>query len=346
MLNSITDSRTHRYWSERNLTLLEHLPSSDFPRLNPVLPNTLLFIGGLYDSFCSVPYVYTLASHLSQRQQWTLMEVKLSSSGLGWANGNLDRDVDEIGRAVVYIRGLVRSAYSETSLANGGGKVVLMGHSTGSQDVLHYLYRKSEQERPPVDGAILQAAVSDREALAVMREGSEDVQHAYDECLRMSLDSNMGNPPGKICTLPLELTTILGWPKVYVSYERFLSLASPFSPLKPGPDDLFSSDLSEETLQKTFGEVGRCGMLTVSGDSRPSTLILLSADDEYTPKPVDKEGLLRRWRLALEYGSTDLAPGSGIIAGASHNVKEYSSQLDLIKRVSGYLDSITGAVQK
>lgn len=344
MASSTVDGRTHRYWPERNLTLLEHQPPGDHPRLNPVLPNTLLFIGGLCDSFRSVPYVHTLASHLSQGQQWTLMEIKLSSSGLGWANGSLDRDVEELGKAIAYIRDLVSSAYPESGIASDGGKVILMGHSTGSQDVLHYLYRKCEQERPPLDGAILQAAVSDREALAMMRERSEDVQHAYEECLRIALECNREDLQSKMCTLPPELTTILGWPRVYVSCERFLSLASPFSPEKPGPDDLFSSDLSDATLQKTFGEVGRRGMLTPSGNIRPSMLVLLSAEDEYTPETVDKEALLLRWRLALESGSTGLAPGSGIIAGASHNVKEYSSQIDLTKRVLEFLHSVTGGV--
>ena len=37
-----------------------------------------------------------------------------------------------------------------------------MGHSTGSQDVIHYLSSKSSS-RPKVDGGIMQAPVSDRE---------------------------------------------------------------------------------------------------------------------------------------------------------------------------------------
>lgn len=37
-------------------------------------------------------------------------------------------------------------------------KIVIMGHSTGSQDVIHYLLN-----RTGVDGGIMQAPVSDRE---------------------------------------------------------------------------------------------------------------------------------------------------------------------------------------
>jgi hypothetical protein len=38
-----------------------------------------------------------------------------------------------------------------------------MGHSTGSQDVIHYLTSSSASERPKVDGGIMQAPASDRE---------------------------------------------------------------------------------------------------------------------------------------------------------------------------------------
>jgi hypothetical protein len=38
-----------------------------------------------------------------------------------------------------------------------------MGHSTGSQDVIHYLTSPSSSTRPKVDGGIMQAPASDRE---------------------------------------------------------------------------------------------------------------------------------------------------------------------------------------
>jgi Protein of unknown function (DUF1749) len=344
MSSSTADGRLHRYWPERNLTLFEYLPSGGPVRANHVIPNTLLVIGGPYDSFGSVRYVPTLASHIHRCEDWTVMEVQLSSSGLGWATGDLHRDVEELAKAVEYIRNRVKIGHAETANTSDGGIVVLMGHSTGSQDVLHYLYHQSGQERPPVDGSILQAAVSDREALAMMCGEDKDVQHAYEECLRIALDGETEHPRAKILTLPLDLTSQLGWVRAHVSCKRFLSLVSPSSPARPELDDLFSSDLSDETLRETFGTVGKRGLLRPAGNSSPSMLVLLSGDDEYTPKFVDKEKLMERWRLALEHGSAGMARDSGVIVGASHSVKEHQSQLDLTMRVLKYLNSVAGGV--
>lgn len=222
--------------------------------------------------------------------------------------------------------------------------MLLMGHSTGSQDVLHYVYHQSEQQRPPVDGAILQAAVSDREGLAMMCEKDQNFQHAYEECLRISLNSKAESPQGLICALPPDLTSRLGWPRGHVSCKRFLSLASPFSPVRPDSDDLFSSDLSDETQSKTFGAVGRSGLLNSCDIPHPSMLVLLSEKDQYTPITIDKETLIARWASALENGHARIAPSSGVIPGASHNVKEHLAQFELIKRVFSYLDLIAGGL--
>jgi len=45
------------------------------------------------------------------------------------------------------------------------GKIVLMGSSTGCQDVMEYLTGANAAKRPRIDGGILQAPVSDREAI-------------------------------------------------------------------------------------------------------------------------------------------------------------------------------------
>jgi Protein of unknown function (DUF1749) len=325
------------------LTLFEYLPPDNSSTVNTVYPDTVLFVGGLYDSFLSVPYVSTLASYFRKCEEWSLMEIQLSSSGLGWGTGDLCRDAEEIGKAVAYVRDRVKNAYPDTDLASNGGKVVLMGHSTGSQDVLHYFSHNSEQDTRQIDGAILQAAVSDREGLAMMRAGNQDVQQAYEECLRISLNSGVEYPQGKIYTLPLELTSRLGWPRALVSCKRFLSLTSSPSPT-PRLDDLFSSDLSDEALKKTFGCVGHSGLLKQSDDYSAEVLVLLSAHDEYTPTAVNKEALLNRWKLALENGGSGMAPGSGVVADASHNVKEPQPQLDLTKRVLGYLNRVGAGV--
>ncbi len=347
MSNSTATGRLHRYWPKRNLTLFEYQPTGKARWHDPVDGNTLIFIGGLYDSFLSVPYVPLLASYIHQIPNWSLMEIQLSSSGLGWGTGDLSRDVEEIGKAVEYLRGETTNSNTNTMISDhDAGKVVLMGHSTGSQDVLHYLYHSPEQKRSPIDGAILQAAVSDREALMMMCKRDDNSQRAYDECLRISLESQMEDSKGKVCTLPPEITSILGWSRSVISCERFLSLASPFSPERPGQDDLFSSDLSDDALRKTFGAVAKSGLMRPSLLCGTSILVMLSAEDEYTPPTVNKDTLIRRWAAALEYGHAKMAPPSGVIAKASHNVKERAAQFDLVNRVLRYLDLMFGGVEE
>lgn len=46
----------------------------------------------------------------------------------------------------------------------GKEKIILMGHSTGCQDAMQYLLTKHSDT--PINGAILQASCSDREAFA------------------------------------------------------------------------------------------------------------------------------------------------------------------------------------
>ena len=345
-MSASADGRLHRYWPERNLVLFEYLPTGESTRSSSVAANTLIFIGGLYDSFLSVPYVPVLASSIHQYGDWSLMEIQLSSSGLGWGTGDLNRDIEEIGKGVEYVHERVKTKHMDPATISHGGKIVLMGHSTGSQDVLHYLSHKPEQERPSIDGAILQAAVSDREGLAMLRGGDKIAQHAYEECIRISLNSKLATSQSWSHVLPPELTKRLGWPRIHVSCERFLSLTSPFSPIRPENDDLFSSDLSDETLSRTFGSVGSSGLLKSSYAGRPLMLILLSAEDEYTPKTVNKKTLIDRWRLALEDGHAGMVSGSGVIAGASHNVKEHPAQCDLINRVLDYLNIIGRGVPR
>lgn len=344
MAASVADGRLHRYWPERNLNLFEHLPVGGGAKSTDATDNTVIFIGGLYDSFISVPYVHMLATYIHQCPDWSLVEIQLSSSGLGWGTGDLNRDVEEIAKAVGYIRNRFSETRVQATAAGRAAKVVLMGHSTGSQDVLHYLYHRPEHERPAVDGAILQAAVSDRECLAMMRQGDPAVEDAYEECLRISLNSEAEHPSGKISILPPELTSLLGWPRAHVSCKRFLSLASPFSPVRPDLDDLFSSDLSYHSLHKTFGAVGASGKLKPNDAGVTSILILLSAEDECTPPTAIKDFMIGSWQLALGSGNVRIAPDSGVIEGASHNVKEHRAQFNLAERVLKYMDQVAAGI--
>ncbi|KAJ5808230.1 hypothetical protein N7474_009499 [Penicillium riverlandense] len=307
--------------------------------------NSLIFIGGLTDGFCTVPYVSKLAEALEETE-WSLFSILLSSSYGGWGVGSLDRDVEEIAQCVRYIRDLKASRLPRAP--SKSGKIVIMGHSTGSQDVLHYIYsanpllanelQKGVQHmaRPELDGAILQAPCSDREAFMIHMEASAEshtTRAVFDQLVNFARTQPYTEDKSD-SLLPLNMTSKLGLPPDPVSARRFLSLASPDSPANPSEDDLFSSDLSDERLKQTFG------MIATQGIMRSKLMVLYSGEDEYCPKWVDKEELLQRWKAAAEAGGASWdAENSGIIAGASHNVKSIG-QTELVERVLRYLQSL------
>ncbi|KAL4915325.1 hypothetical protein BDW62DRAFT_203785 [Aspergillus aurantiobrunneus] len=300
-------------------------------------PHSLLFIGGLTDGLYTVPYVQEIAKAL-EPTEWSIFSLLVSSSYGGWGIGSLDRDVEEIGQCVEYVRNLKKNL-----IANGtAGKVVIMGHSTGSQDVLHYLHSANPLPRNPdvdgvrgftrpvVDGALMQAPVSDREALLqFVKEGPEALE-AYDKLVKFAQEQ----PARVIC--PLELTGLIGLDKTTpVNVRRFWSLSSPESPAKPSEDDLFSSDMTDERLGETFGRIASRGLL------RTTLVALYSGNDEYAPKWLDKEALLARWQRATDAGGEKKwdDEASGIIPGASHNVRG-EGQAWLIEHILSYLNRV------
>lgn len=223
-----------------------------------------------------------------------------------------------------------------------------MGHSTGCQDAVEYVTGAASsapaagkaaepsppaparkrlptgEERPPVDGIVLQAPASDREALveALGREGYEGANAAARELVE-------GGRAGD--ALPLVHTAGL-FKEAPVAAGRWLSLASPG---KDGADDFFSSDLGEESLARTFGAV----------PEGVRVCVLFSGKDEYVPEAVDKEALVKRWRGVMEErgkgGQWDGEFG-GVVPGASHNLGKSAEGVvdDLCRRVVGFLGNV------
>ncbi|KAL1856312.1 hypothetical protein Daus18300_010797 [Diaporthe australafricana] len=319
-------------------------------------PHSLLFIGGLGDGLATTSYTADLVRALAPTG-WSLFTINLTSAGQAWGVGHLDRDTDEVAQCVRYIKEYKAAKYG-SSTDEASNKVVLMGHSTGSQCVLHYLYRPNPHTgpapsfdpylehvlRPAVDGAIMQAPVSDREAIGwVLQHGIGDrsagsCREAYaameelakDAARRRELDGAM---------LPLALTDRIYPPNTPISCRRFLSLVSPDSPGAPGEDDLFSSDLGDEQLGGTFGAVHGGGLL------RHRLMVVHSGADQSVPDHVDKEKLLARWGDIADRGGECLVwdrEHSGVIPNASHalsNDDQAEPRQWLCRRVLSYLDT-------
>jgi predicted alpha/beta hydrolase family esterase len=314
-------------------------------------PHSILFVGGLGDGLATTSYTADLVRSL-QPTQWSFFTLNLTSSYQAWGLGHLDRDTDEIAQCIRYIKSYKNAKF-------GHSKLVLMGHSTGSQCVMHYLSRPNPHtgvslfdpdlqhiQRLAVDGAIMQAPVSDREAIQwVLQHGFGDksqseVRAVYKNLDTMAKKAALHNTSSDTM-LPISMTCQIGYPpNTPLSCRRFLSLTSPESPESPSEDDLFSSDLAEAQLRKTFGMIKKRGLL------KHKLMVLISGADQSVPDWINKEVLLSKWKNATNQNqSTGIWDGehSGVIPGASHALsddgQEESRKL-LIEKVLSYLQTV------
>jgi hypothetical protein len=324
------------------LTAFEYAASSS----DVQKPHSLLFIGGLSDGLCTVPYVNDIVTAL-EPTGWSVFSVLLSSSYTGWGLGSLDKDVEELAACVDYVRW-----YKFAQSADGAepGMLVLMGHSTGSQDVLHYLHSPNPLPlnqkfnsglqhitRPPVDGGILQAPASDKEALLSWHRHSK----IYSQAVEFAKENTYTKDKEDVL-IPLSMTAALDFPgDVAISSRRFLSLANPSKPIEPPlDDDLFSSDLEDHHLEQTFGKIASRGLL------KKTLLVLPSGADQYVPAWVDKEKELARWEQATKLGVNRPiwdAAHSSIVPGATHSPsgdRQAEPRRNLVSRVTGYLKGL------
>ncbi|KAL4933408.1 putative siderophore biosynthesis lipase/esterase [Aspergillus undulatus] len=355
----------------------ETLVTFEFTTSATPKPHSLLFVGGLGDGLATTSYMADLARAL-QPTDWSLFTLNLTSSYSAWGLGHLDRDTNEIAQCLNYIRDYKSGKFASNNNNNTAsnlkeqlsatkpGKIVLMGHSTGSQCVIHYLSKPNPFNtrkafdaelqhtlRPTLDGAIMQAPVSDREAIQYvlstgwMGRTSEEVKKIYADIEKLARDEVARHPdPDHDVLLPLHMTGVIGYPgNVPLSARRFLSLVSPGSPATPGEDDMFSSDLGHEQLQQTFGKIRSGGLLMAGG----KLMVLMSGADQAVPGWVDKERVLETWRGVVdgerEEGESEIwdGVGSGLIPGASHalsNDDQAEPRRDLVRRVMGYLKGV------
>ncbi|KAK4690232.1 hypothetical protein P7C71_g6507, partial [Lecanoromycetidae sp. Uapishka_2] len=191
--------------------------------------NTLIFLGGLSDGLLTVPFVPPIVEALPS--SWRLVEPILSSAYHQWGFASLGQDIVEIAVLVEYFRTLRK------------GKIVLLGHSTGSQQIMHYLL--SLPPSPKIDGATMQGSISDREAMVA--ELAPSIYSSTCALAQTLVDEGRGSD-----ILPATATVSM-FMSAPVSANRWLSLASPDH---AGEDDYFSSDLPDETLERTFGFIG------------------------------------------------------------------------------------------
>ncbi|USW57723.1 Putative fusarinine C esterase SidJ, alpha/Beta hydrolase [Septoria linicola] len=276
--------------------------------------NTLLWIGGMFDTPGQVAYPFTIAQALGP--DWSLLTASLSSSGYSWGTTSIAKDAEDVARIIAYIKE-----------RRPGGKLVIAGHSTGCQDCMEYTIGEGAEKRPAVDGVILQAPVSDREAIE--NELPKDVKHNIDQTALKMCRENQARD-----VLPNKLTKNVFGGRLAISAKRWVDVSSP-GPAHSGSDDFFSSDLPDERLKSTFGKL----------PSRTPLLILYSGSDESVPATVDKEKLVQRWTSAVKEGGGVVDQASGVVKGATHNYNGNPEDVvqDMVKRVLEFTGRIGSA---
>jgi pimeloyl-ACP methyl ester carboxylesterase len=170
----------------------------------------------------------------------------LRSSNAGYGNSSLLQDVEDLKEFLEVVKS--RDAATEDV------EFVLMGHSTGCQDIVTFLLgRESLEKKFNVAGVILQGQVSDRDAF--------DAAVEADEFLPRTASALIGRPHQ-------------GDP---ITARRFLSLNG-----KQSEDDMFSSDLTQEYMAKRLGHV-QC-----------PALLIFSGKDEFYPRRIDVKKLAHK----------------------------------------------------
>lgn len=267
--------------------------------------NVLIFVGGLMDGLLTVPYLQLLSKELS-KIDYSLIQIEISSSHIGWGTGSLVRDSTEISQLVKYLK------------SDEGGnrtKIGLMGHSTGCQNTTHYFTRQNRDENySSIDFGILQAPVSDRVS-ASAELSKEDIEESLNIANKLIDEGNWME------IMPYKFTKHFF--DVPINAYRWNSLMS-----VRGDDDFFSPDLEMDDYKSTFGKFDK------------PFLVLYSGADEYVPDWLDKKELMKKWQ---DVAGSNWSPFSKIVEGAKHNIGEGSkdgAREDAIDTVIKFIASI------
>ncbi|KAI8391390.1 uncharacterized protein BYT42DRAFT_556714 [Radiomyces spectabilis] len=249
---------------------------------------TVVFVGGLGDGFNAVPFLVPLNKTLNEAG-WSLIQVYLSSSYSGYGISNLQKDTKELDYLVRFL-----------CEKRGKSTIVFLGHSTGSQDC--YWHNKYGETRDRITGYILQAPVSDRE---YMQKCMPD----YQKMLRIAKEMRAQGKGQHL--MPIVDDTP-------ITADRYYSLAA-FG----GDDDVFSSDLPDDVLEKLY-----------SGVERPMMLVHGSADECF-PDNVSMLDLLERFK-----SFSPAIKRIEVIPDGDHCYTDKDAQQQLISVVMSFLDTI------
>jgi pimeloyl-ACP methyl ester carboxylesterase len=292
-----------------SLQAFESYGGSFLPASEHNLPEKkCILLGGLSDGLIPVPYAEALEQACAERG-WSLVQPLISSSFLGFGHGSLERDTNELESLIDCLRKERHAKH-----------VAIVGHSTGCQNAIHFMrHAKNQELRDMVKMIALQAPVSDREQAAT--------QDGYDEIIKIARQLKDEGKEEEM------MPRSAFWAPITVS--RFLSLQD-----KGGPDDMFSSDYTDDELYKRLGHIGW------SKDIH--ALVQFSGSDEYVAKHIDSEILLDRLVKAMNQdckeGERQVASGLYVVSG-NHNLSAGPGDSDMfVNAVLAHLEAAVPTV--
>ena len=292
---------------------------------HPINPNTrcygiVIFIPGLTDGLLGCKYVASLANMCS-KENYIFVQPTLSSSWNGYGTSTLTQDVFEIDQLLSCPKLL---NYTSKNNLN----VILIGHSTGCQDAVHYVKHGTFKHK--ILDIILQAPVSDREGMVLeqLGEGGEGGEARLQEAIAIAVKSvSEGN--GDVL-MKRDTPGIFGVP---MTAERYMSLSG-----KMTEEDLFSSDLTDNELNTQLGHVKNNEIEDKEMNTKRKTTkscCVLSGSDQYV-----SSSLLEKYddfgkRMALHLGGD-----YHIVKGGTHGLPKSIHYKEFIQVVQDRLKNI------
>ncbi|KAF9907422.1 hypothetical protein EC991_010983 [Linnemannia zychae] len=202
------------YNPQTRLTMFESGPQNS--------QGSVVFVGGLLDGYNALPYLPLLGKYLEEQLGFSLIQVMLTSSHMGYGISSLQEDVRELDILFTFLR----EERAKTRL-------FFIGHSTGCQDAISFA--SHGHNRAAIQGMVLQGPVSDREFMA----SSLDMYGKYVRLAQRMINDGKGQ---ELMVREVDIAPVTAY--------RFNSLAS-----VGGDDDMFSSDIPFESMQALFGQV-------------------------------------------------------------------------------------------
>ncbi|OAQ30421.1 DUF1749-domain-containing protein [Linnemannia elongata AG-77] len=203
------------YNPQTRLTMFESGPQNS--------QGSVVFVGGLMDGYNALPYLPLLGKYLEEQLGFSLIQVMLTSSHMGYGISSLQEDVRELDILFTFLR----EERAKTRL-------FFIGHSTGCQDAISFA--SHGRNRAALQGMVLQGPVSDRE---FMVSSLDEMYGKYVRLAQRMINDGKGQ---ELMVREVDIAPVTAY--------RFNSLAS-----IGGDDDMFSSDIPFESMQALFGQV-------------------------------------------------------------------------------------------